>query len=141
MSQDNQAFKGQVSGISPMLQATLLRQIELISTYLDQQNFLGAWNSLDTLYLQAPPRVKQDVKSAFDCVYRILAEINTVHGITLYQTMQLKSRQRLKLLKVASRPLYGRMLESFYVHRYLETYRRIGTSSNLAPEIAAEFGL
>jgi hypothetical protein len=136
----NPSLNGDVSGISPMLQATLLRQIELIATNLDNLNFLGAWSSLDTLYLQAPPRVKQDVKSMFDDVYTMLSEIKQIKGVTSYQTLTLRSRARNKLIKVATRPLYGRILESFYVHRYLETYRKTATS-NLNPELAAEYGI
>jgi hypothetical protein len=134
------SLTGDVSGISPMLQATLLRQIELIATNLDNLNFLGAWSSLDTLYLQAPPRVKADVKEMFDDVYDMLKEINAIKGVTSYQTLTLRSKARIKVIRISSRPLYGRILESFYKHRYLETYRKTQTS-NLNPEIAAEYGI
>jgi hypothetical protein len=134
------ALTGDISGISPMLQATLLRQIELIATNLDNLNFLGAWSSLDTLYLQAPPRVKLDVKPMFDDVYMMLEEINQIKGVTSYHTNHLRSKARMKVIKISSRPLYGRILESFYKHRYLETYRKV-TTSNLNPELAAEYGI
>ena len=130
----------EVSSISPMLQATLLRQIEAIATHLDNQNFLSAWSALDTLYLQAPPRVKQDVKPMFDDVYEMLREISITKGVTTYQTVILRGKQRLKLIQIASRPLYGRILESFYTNKYLESYRKT-TTSNVNAELAAEMGL
>ena len=132
--------KAQVSFVQPMLQATLLHQIESVAACLDVQNYLSAWSALDTLYLQSPPNVKSDVKEAFDGALKVLREVSHLKGVNVYDTIHLRSRKRLRTIMLAARPLYGLVVESLYRNGYLEVYRK-NTSTNLNPELMSELGM
>jgi hypothetical protein len=119
-----------VTGISPILQATLLKQMEQVLSCYQVHYFGGAWSALESLYNISPPCVKLDVDDSFYVVYDELDKINKEKKCTKYVTMTYHSREKRRYLKQIIMPLYKRIADSLYKHGYLETYGK-SSKSNL----------
>lgn len=112
----------EVKAITPILQAILLKQIDRVGEALDNGEYLAALRRLETLWGRTPPKAQKLCQKQYMGLLARIANCESVKGVDTYDTLRKQNRQKIKILEVAVRPVYDKIVAALYECGYMEKY-------------------
>jgi len=107
--------------VTPTYQSVLIFGLDLVARRLADDDTMGSWKALETLYVELPPDCQKDCQDDFNSVKDKIAKIiESIHGINLYRTHARRAYTIRKYLVGANLQLFNSFKNSLFKKGYLE---------------------
>jgi hypothetical protein len=107
--------------VTPTYQAFLILSLDTVAKRLMDRDFVGGWQTLQTLYVELPPECQKEYKNDFENVQKNLAKIANVKSFNYYNAYHQVNLNTHSYLAKENLQLFDKFKNSLFSKGYLET--------------------
>jgi hypothetical protein len=107
--------------VTPTYQSLLILGIDTVARRLADKEVLGAWQALETLYVELPPDCQKECNKSFEKVKKDLKKIYNYKGYTFYEVKRHTDNAKYAYLVESNLRLFNIFKNSLFAKGYLES--------------------
>jgi hypothetical protein len=111
---------GENHSVTPTYQSLLILALDTVASRLMDEDELGDWQALKTLYAKLPPDCQKKYREKLITIDKNLAQIRSVQGFSLAEIAIRRASATKRYLGFANFELFDKFKSSLYSKSYLE---------------------